>query len=130
MLSGSCAAKCKRSSIPTRMNPSQQPRRIQRLQHEQGGTGRRSSSQLFESIPERTFGPTWFEIRDVNQGLTLERTMLCPEGEVPWVLIRVRLSLAPGATGARTIRHRENWQLRPRFLNLLESEPHRRTVGE
>jgi hypothetical protein len=83
-----------------------------------------------ETIPERTFGPTWFEVRDVYRGLTLERTILCPEGEVPWVLIRVRMSLAQGATAGRTIRHRENWQLRPRFLNLLESEAHRRTVGE
>jgi hypothetical protein len=88
------------------------------------------SQRAGQTVPERTFGPTWFEVRDVYNGLTLERTILCPEGEVPWLLIRVRLRLAPSATAARTIRHVENWQLRPRFLNLLESEPRRRTVGE
>lgn len=83
-----------------------------------------------ETVPERTFGPTWFEVRDAYQGLTLERTILCPEGEAPWVLIRVRLRLASHATAPRVIRHAEQWQLRPRFLNLLEFEPHRREVGE
>src|SRR5262249_32133851 len=33
---------------------------------------------------QRTFGPTWFEVRDARAGLVLTRTMLCPEGEVPW----------------------------------------------
>lgn len=77
----------------------------------------------------RTFGPTWFAIVDSSYGLTLERTMLCPDGEVPWVLVRVRLALAPDAQATRTLRHVERWALAPRFLNLLESEPHRRQVA-
>lgn len=61
----------------------------------------------------RTFGPTWFQVRDARAGLVLERTILCPEGALPWVLVHVRLSLAPGAGGARDVRHVERWALRP-----------------
>src|SRR5262249_3147463 len=43
--------------------------------------------------PTRTFGPTWFQVRAVRAGLVLERTILCPEGDVPWLLVRVRLAL-------------------------------------
>lgn len=88
-----------------------------------GGTwGSVFAQRAGEAPPVRTFGPTWFEIRDTLAGLTLERTILCPEGEVPWVLVRVRLSLARDAGAPRTLRHVERWALRPRFLNLLESE--------
>ncbi len=83
-----------------------------------------------ERPPRRTFGPTWFEVEDVYAGLVLTRTMLCPEGSVPWLLICVHLALAPDAPGPRTIRHVEQWQLRPRFLNLLESPALRRTRAE
>ncbi len=68
------------------------------------------------SLPsDRTFGPTWFEIRDERAGLTIRRTILCPEGEVPWVLVRVRLELAAGAEGVRSVGHVEQWALRPRL---------------
>src|SRR5262245_36126518 len=80
--------------------------------------------------PQRTFGPTWFQIRDARGGLSLERTILCPEGAVPWVLVRVRLALARGACSARAVRHVERWALRPRFLNLLESAEQRRHRAE
>lgn len=82
-----------------------------------------------ELVPERTFGPTWFEVRDTRAGVALERTVLCPEGDVPWVLIRVRLSLARGAS-ARTVQHVEQWALTPRFLNLLELDSQRKTRAE
>ncbi|MBY0275549.1 hypothetical protein K2Z84_09410 [Candidatus Binatia bacterium] len=81
-----------------------------------------------ERTPLRTFGPASFTVTDALRGLTLERTVLCPEGEVPWLLIRVRLTLAAGAA-ARAIRHVERWALAPRFLNLLESEQRRRQVA-
>jgi len=76
--------------------------------------------------PRRTFGPTWFQVRDAYAGLALERTILCPEGEVPWVLVRVRLTLARSAAAARAVRHVERWALAPRFLNFLESPAQRR----
>jgi Glycosyl hydrolase 36 superfamily, catalytic domain len=79
--------------------------------------------------PLRTFGPAWFQVRDARAGLTLERTVFCPEGAVPWVLVRVQLSLA-GGTPSRAVRHVERWALRPRFLNLLETAEQRRTRAE
>jgi len=77
----------------------------------------------------RTFGPAWFTVEDVSRGLTLERTILCPEGEVPWLLVRVRLALARDVQGPRDIRHVERWALAPRFLNLFESEANRDRVA-
>jgi hypothetical protein len=79
-----------------------------------------------ETTPRRTFGPTWFMVEDTRAGLALERTVLLPEGEVPWVLVRVRLALARGAKRTASLRHVEQWALRPRFLNLGESAQQRR----
>ncbi len=59
----------------------------------------------------RVFGPIWFHVG----GGCAERTILCPEGEVPWVLIRVR------SRAASPSRFVEEWELRPRFLNLLSA---------
>jgi hypothetical protein len=66
--------------------------------------------------PERVFGPTWFTVRAEHAGLKLERTVVCPEGERPWVLVRVRL-VNTNSTPQR-IGHREEWAVRPLFLNL------------
>jgi hypothetical protein len=79
-----------------------------------------------ESVPRREFGPTWFDVRDESRGLSLVRTVYCPEGEVPWVLVRVRLTLSNAAKEARTVQHVEQWALRPRFLNFLEGRDARR----
>ncbi len=78
------------------------------------------------TVPLRTFGPSWFEVRDAHAGLRLERFVLCPDGEVPWVLIRVRLQLDVDASAIRGLRHVERWVLRPRFLNFMETEDQRR----
>jgi len=82
-----------------------------------------------ERTPVRTFGPAWFTVEDGRAGLTLARTILCPVGEVPWLLVRVRLALARDAREPRALRHVERWALAPRFLNLLESEERRRQVA-
>lgn len=76
-----------------------------------------SEFALRSGVPMRTFGPTWFEVKDAHAGLNLTRTILCPEGEVPWLLVHVQLALSAAATATRTIRHTERWALRPRFLN-------------
>jgi len=78
----------------------------------------------------RTFGPTWFRVRDARAGLALERTVLCPEGEHPWVLVRVRLALAVDAPRPRAVRHVERWALGPRFLSLIASPAQRRLDAE
>ncbi|MEV4110728.1 hypothetical protein [Nonomuraea sp. NPDC049695] len=40
---------------------------------------------------ERVFGPTFAVVRVADDQVALERTVLCPEGEQPWVLIRLRV---------------------------------------
>ncbi|MEV0233457.1 hypothetical protein [Nonomuraea sp. NPDC050786] len=40
---------------------------------------------------ERIFGPTFAVVRVADERVALERTVLCPEGEQPWVLIRLRV---------------------------------------
>jgi hypothetical protein len=82
-----------------------------------------------EAVPERVFAPTSFAVRNAHRDLTLVRTVLCPEGELPWVLVRVQLTLASGAP-ARTVVHEERWQLLPRFLSFFEPEAVRQTVSE
>jgi hypothetical protein len=81
------------------------------------------------SVPERTFAPTSFSVRDAHDGVTLVRTLLCPEGEVPWVLVRVALTLAPDAA-PRTLMHEERWRLRPRFMSFFEAETVREGVSD
>jgi len=88
--------------------------------------GSEFSLRAGQSIPLRTFGPTWFEVKDAYAGLSLTRTILCPEGEVPWVLVHVQLALSGDATRTRAIRHTERWALRPRFLDTLELDDLRR----
>jgi hypothetical protein len=79
-------------------------------------------------VPERRFGPTQFEVAMRCRGLSLERLILCPEGEAPWVLIRVRLR--NGGDSRRELKHREEWALAPRFLNILGSAESRREHAE
>lgn len=39
--------------------------------------------------PVRTWGPTWFSVAGEHDGLQVERTVACPEGDLPWLLVRV-----------------------------------------
>lgn len=78
------------------------------------------SDQNNRNLPLRIFGPTWFEVRDAHEGLSLTRTIVCPEGEVPWVLVKARLTLAKNATRPRSVLHIERWALRPRFVDTLD----------
>ncbi|MCA2223970.1 GH36-type glycosyl hydrolase domain-containing protein [Nonomuraea aurantiaca] len=43
------------------------------------------------STSERVFGPTFAIVRVADDRVALDRTVLCPEGEHPWVLIRLRV---------------------------------------
>ena len=69
----------------------------------------------------REFGPTWFQVSDEHEGLALERMVLCPEGEIRWLLVRVHLSLHRSCKARRAIRHVERWTLRPRFLQVQQT---------
>lgn len=88
------------------------------------------ASRAGERPALRTFGPTWFRVRDARAGLALDRLVLVPEGERPWVLVRVRLSLGASAGKPRDVRHVEQWALAPRFLTLLGSTEQRRSDAE
>ncbi|WP_394836085.1 hypothetical protein LVJ94_04160 [Pendulispora rubella] len=92
--------------------------------HEQDG-GKRWGSRYAEragTAPSvRVFGPTWFQVSDEHDGLALERMVLCPEGEMRWLLVRVQLSLRPSYKGRRRLRHVERWTLRPRFLQVRQT---------
>ncbi|MET9225858.1 hypothetical protein [Lentzea sp. NPDC003310] len=60
----------------------------------------------------KLFGPTFFRLSVGG----VERTVLCPEGDVPWVLIRVRVT----NQGDEVLRGElsEEWEVRPREVNL------------
>jgi hypothetical protein len=64
------------------------------------------------TTPVRSFGPTWFESVAERDGLALERTLLCPEGEVPWV--RARLPAHRGVGAAPALRERRRQRREPR----------------
>lgn len=82
-----------------------------------------------ESIPRRVFGPTHLEVRDRLRGLEVRRTIVCPEGDTPWLLVRVQLRLDRGAP-SRSFSHIERWELRPRFVNLFIDAVTRRETAE
>ncbi len=76
------------------------------------------------TAPVRTFGPTWFEVACQYDGLVLERRTLCPEGEAPWVLVRVQLRNTSGRP--RRVEHVERWSVVPQFVNI-GARPEQRT---
>src|SRR4051812_23473025 len=41
------------------------------------------------AVVDRVFGPTSFSVRTTYEGLSLDRTVWCLDGERPWVLIEV-----------------------------------------
>ncbi|MFI6740980.1 GH36-type glycosyl hydrolase domain-containing protein [Nonomuraea sp. NPDC050451] len=57
------------------------------------GTGVTRIGELSTDISgsERIFGPTFAVVRVTDERVALERAVLCPEGEQPWVLIRLRV---------------------------------------
>lgn len=65
-----------------------------------------------DAAATKLFGPTFFRV-SVGE---VERTVLCPEGEVPWVLVKVDVV----NRGAELLRGTltEEWVVRPRLVNL------------
>ncbi|MGW6504238.1 GH36-type glycosyl hydrolase domain-containing protein [Nonomuraea angiospora] len=83
------------------------------------GTGVTRIGELSTDISgsERIFGPTFAVVRVADERVALERTVLCPEGEQPWVLIRLRvrnLLDAPVRLEAT-----EEWTARPARVELI-----------
>ncbi|GAA1718986.1 hypothetical protein GCM10009765_79230 [Fodinicola feengrottensis] len=69
-----------------------------------------------ENVTEVFFGPTFSRVRAQTSAATLERTVLCPEGEQPWVLIRVEVTNRTNATQRWTLR--EEWDVRQHRVDL------------
>ncbi|GGM75421.1 hypothetical protein GCM10011609_09180 [Lentzea pudingi] len=65
-----------------------------------------------DAAPVKLFGPNFFRVEVGG----VERTVLCPEGEVPWVLIRVEVS--NDGDGVLRGELTEEWGVRPREVNL------------
>jgi hypothetical protein len=67
-------------------------------------------------VHTRLFGPAFSRVRAVGEDAEIERTVLCPEGEVPWVLIRVEVVNRGDAPLRCTLT--EEWTVRPRVIDL------------
>jgi len=80
------------------------------------------------TVPVRTFGPTWFAVTASGDGVSVERTVLCPECEAPWVLVKVVLRSADGST--HTVEHTDVWHVRPRHALMGTDAAARRTLAE
>lgn len=75
------------------------------------------STAYAAGVPDsREFGPTFSRVTVADDGVTLSRTVLCPEGEQPWVLIRVRLTNTTDATCRLTVQ--EEWAAWPASIDL------------
>lgn len=69
--------------------------------------------------PRRVFGANRFLIAAHNDGLELERLIVCPMGEYPWILVRVRIT---ANHRPRNFEHVEEWTVRPRRIRPDDSE--------
>jgi len=65
-------------------------------------------------LPQRWIGPTFARVTTTADGVELERTVLCPEGEDPWVLIRVVVRAAT----TRRLTLTEEWVVQPTRVDI------------
>ncbi|GAA3222237.1 GH36-type glycosyl hydrolase domain-containing protein [Nonomuraea helvata] len=66
---------------------------------------------------ERIFGPTFAVVRVADEQVALERTVLCPEGEQPWVLVRLRVRNLLDSPVRLELT--EEWAARPARIELI-----------
>ncbi|MGW6932646.1 GH36-type glycosyl hydrolase domain-containing protein [Lentzea sp. NPDC054927] len=69
-----------------------------------------------DAAAAKLFGPTFCRVSVAGDGAEIERTVLCPEGELPWVLIKVDVANRGEAVLRRTLT--EEWVVRQREVNL------------
>ncbi|NBE99466.1 hypothetical protein FE391_36415 [Nonomuraea sp. KC401] len=69
------------------------------------------------STTERLFGPAFAVVRVADERVRLERTVLCPEGEQPWVLIRLRVRNLTDEPVRLPLT--EEWHSRPADVRLI-----------
>ena len=60
--------------------------------------------------------------------MSVERTVLCPEGDAPWVLVRVLLRSVDGAE--HRVDHEDVWRVRPRHALMGTDSEARRALAE
>ncbi len=58
--------------------------------------------------PTRTWGPTWFTVRGTYDGVDVERSTLAPDGDLPWLVVRVTVT----TDRAVTLTVGEEWTVR------------------
>ena len=54
--------------------------------------------------------------RSPHQDLTPRRTVVCPEGDVPWLPVRVEITPTDGPPRAAELA--EQWKLKPRYVDI------------
>jgi hypothetical protein len=69
-----------------------------------------------DSAATKLFGPTFLRVSVADEDAKIERTVLCPEGEAPWVLIRVDVVNRGDELLRRSLS--EQWDVRPRLVDL------------
>lgn len=70
--------------------------------------------------PERTWGPSWFSVSGAHDGVAVERTVACPEGDRPWLLVRVAVT----SDEAMNVELAEEWHISSKAVpRLAGSEP-------
>jgi hypothetical protein len=67
-------------------------------------------------LPLRWFGPTFARVTTTGDGVRLERTVLCPAGEQPWVLVRVAVTSLSTQTQRLTLI--EEWLAKPATVDI------------
>lgn len=78
-----------------------------------------------DAVPTRTFGPTWYSVAITHDGIDLRRTVLCPDGDDPWIIVRVDVR----ADRDRQLRVDERWDLSPRFVARHTSPAEQRDIA-
>ncbi len=89
---------------------------VARLRDERGAMV--STAHDAGTVRERLFGPAFARVVAADRATELERTVLCPPGERPWVLIRLVVRDLLGER--RRVTLTEDWRLCPAEARLLE----------
>ncbi len=90
--------------------------------------GSRASQWPGQSQGQITAEATGLSVSATHKGLSIERSVTCPEGDTPWLFIAVRLTLATD-NPPRQLTHREHWHLQARFLHLFEKKEKRDAIA-
>jgi hypothetical protein len=76
----------------------------------------RFGSLAADAARTKVFGPAFFRMAVADADAEITRTVLCPAGEVPWLLIKVDVVNRGEAVLRRSLT--EEWVVRPRLVDL------------